>query len=151
MYSYALVKVRKNAKIRNPYNQIPHLTQDTIWESDKYTRKHHIQETSICEQFSFTQTIKTPTHFTEHSSSLIDIILTNNENHLLYSGVGDPFLNQEVRYHCHVFGTSLAFSTLLNLNANHISVIPGHTTKVIITFSEKKLQRPIGKVYTIKT
>ena len=59
---------------------------------------------SICEQFSFTQTIKTPTHFTEHSSSLIDIILTNNENHLLYSEVGDPFLNQEVRYHCPVFG-----------------------------------------------
>ena len=80
------------------------------------------------------------------SSSLIDIILTNNENHLLYSEVGDPFLNQEVRYHC----PSLAFSTLQNLNANHISVIPGHTTEVIITFLEEKLQRPIGKVYTIK-
>ena len=58
----------------------------------------------ICEQFSFTPTIKSPTHFTEHSSSLIDIILTNNENHLLYTEVGDPFLNQEVRYHCPVFG-----------------------------------------------
>ena len=22
-------------QIRNPYNQLPHLTQDTIWESDK--------------------------------------------------------------------------------------------------------------------
>ena len=35
---------------------------------------------------------------------LIDIILTNNENHLLYTEGGDPFLNQEVRYHCTVFG-----------------------------------------------
>ena len=25
----------------NRYNQVPHLTQDTIWESDKNTRKHH--------------------------------------------------------------------------------------------------------------
>ena len=59
---------------------------------------------SICEQFSFTQAINAPSHFTEHSSSLTDIILTNNENHLLYTEVGDPFLNQEVRYHCPVFG-----------------------------------------------
>ena len=48
---------------------------------------------SICEQFSLTQTINNPTHFTEHSSSLIDIILTNNETNMVYSGIGDPFLN----------------------------------------------------------
>ena len=29
------MKVKKVAKIRNRYNQIPHLTQDTTWESDK--------------------------------------------------------------------------------------------------------------------
>ena len=28
-------KVGEKAKIRNRYNQVPHLTQDTIWESDK--------------------------------------------------------------------------------------------------------------------
>ena len=37
-------KVMKNAKIRNRYNQVPHHTRDTIWESDKNTRKHHTQE-----------------------------------------------------------------------------------------------------------
>ena len=31
-------------KIRNRYNQAPHLTRDTIWESDKNTRKHNTQE-----------------------------------------------------------------------------------------------------------
>ena len=44
---YALVyasKVRKAAKIRNPYYQVPHLTQDTTWESDKNTIKHPKQE-----------------------------------------------------------------------------------------------------------
>ena len=28
-------KVRKAAKIKYRYNQVPHLTQDTTWESDK--------------------------------------------------------------------------------------------------------------------
>ena len=37
-------KVRKKAKIRNPYNQAPHLTQDTTWERNSNTIKHHIQE-----------------------------------------------------------------------------------------------------------
>ena len=59
---------------------------------------------SICEQFSFTQTINAPTHFIEHSSSLIDIIATNYENHLLFTEVGDHFLIQEVRYLCPIFG-----------------------------------------------
>ena len=37
-------KVRKAAKIRNRYNQVPHLTQDTTLESNKNTIKHHKQE-----------------------------------------------------------------------------------------------------------
>ena len=45
------LKVRKKAKIRNRYNQVTHLTQDTIWESDKHTRKHHIQESQEVSPF----------------------------------------------------------------------------------------------------
>ena len=37
-------KVKKKAKVRNRYNQVPHLTRDTIWKSDINTRKHHTQE-----------------------------------------------------------------------------------------------------------
>ena len=37
--SACLIKLRKMAKIRNRNNQIPHMTQDTIWESDK-TQEH---------------------------------------------------------------------------------------------------------------
>ena len=37
-------KVRKKAKIRNQCNQVPHLTQDTLWECDKSTRKQHLQK-----------------------------------------------------------------------------------------------------------
>ena len=41
-----IIQERKKAQIRNLYNQlhVPHLTQDTIWERDKHTRKHHIQK-----------------------------------------------------------------------------------------------------------
>ena len=43
---------RKKAKIRNQYNQATHLlTQDTAWESDKNTIKHHIQESQEVSPF----------------------------------------------------------------------------------------------------
>ncbi|MCG8113681.1 MAG: reverse transcriptase domain-containing protein [Candidatus Thiodiazotropha taylori] len=59
---------------------------------------------SLCTQFSLHQTISHPTHFTEHSSSLIDLILISNKEYLVLSDVGEPFLQQELRYHCPVFG-----------------------------------------------
>ena len=43
---------RKKAKIRDRYNQMPHLTQDTTSESDKNTRKHDIQESQEVSPFS---------------------------------------------------------------------------------------------------
>ena len=45
------IKVRKNAKIRNRYNLVPHLTQDNEWKSDKNTRKHYIQESQEAKPF----------------------------------------------------------------------------------------------------
>ena len=59
---------------------------------------------SLCTQFSLFQSITQPTRFTENSSSLIDVILVTNKENLILSGVGDPFLNQELRYHCPVYG-----------------------------------------------
>ena len=59
---------------------------------------------SLCTQFFLYQTITDPTHFTEHSSSLIDLIFTSNKDYLVLSDVGDPFLHQDLRYHCSVFG-----------------------------------------------
>ena len=35
MQPFSWLKVREVAKIRNRYDQVPHLTQDTTWESDK--------------------------------------------------------------------------------------------------------------------
>ena len=47
--------------------------------------------------------IVVPANFTEHSSSIIDLIFTSNKNSILLSGVGEPFLDQHVRYHCPVY------------------------------------------------
>ena len=38
------MEVRKKVNIRNNNNQVPHLTQDTTWESDQNTRKHRTQK-----------------------------------------------------------------------------------------------------------
>ena len=43
-------------------------------------------------KFSLTQVVNEPRHFTEHSSSLIDMMLVSNPNHVILNGVGDPFL-----------------------------------------------------------
>ena len=59
---------------------------------------------TVCQTFSLSQIISEPTHFTEHSSSLIDLLVVSNKDHVLLSGVGDPFLTQQVRYHCPIYG-----------------------------------------------
>ena len=48
--NYAII-VSKEAKIRNRYNQVTHLTQDATWESDKKTIKHDIQESQVASPF----------------------------------------------------------------------------------------------------
>ena len=46
------------------------------------------------------QLIKEPTNFTEHSSSIIDLIWVRNNNNILTSAVIDPFIPDQTRYHC---------------------------------------------------
>ena len=45
------IKVREKAKFRTRYNQVPHPTQDTMWERDKSTRKCHTQESQEASPF----------------------------------------------------------------------------------------------------
>ena len=59
---------------------------------------------SICQQFSLSQHITEPTHYTENSASLIDIIITSNSTNLYLTGVGVQFLSHFIRFHCSIFG-----------------------------------------------
>ncbi len=48
------------------------------------------------------QLITSPTHYTEHSNSLIDLIFVKDTHHVITSFVADPFIPDLVRYHCPV-------------------------------------------------
>ena len=58
---------------------------------------------NLCQYFGLEQLIKEPTHYTECSSSAIDLFLTSNCNNVFLTGVGDPFLEHNIRYHCPIF------------------------------------------------
>ncbi|MCG7879157.1 MAG: reverse transcriptase domain-containing protein, partial [Candidatus Thiodiazotropha endolucinida] len=51
-------------------------------------------------EYNLKQIITEPTHFTENSSSLIDLILVRNYSNVLTSGTIDPFMADYTRYHC---------------------------------------------------
>ena len=84
----------------------------------------------ICTQFSLYQTITEPTHFTEHSSSLIDVVFTSDNSNILYSGVAEPFLHQDIRYHC-PYMVSVNFK---RMSENLLPVVSGNMTKAIMIF-----------------
>ena len=57
----------------------------------------------LCQQFNLEQIITEPTNYTENSMSIIDLFLVSNKNRVLLSGVGEPFLDQNIRYHCPIY------------------------------------------------
>ena len=58
--------------------------------------------TSLFEPYGLVQLIDEPTHYIESSESIIDLMLTRNASSLL-CGVGDAFLDQNIRYHCPIY------------------------------------------------
>ena len=57
----------------------------------------------LCQYFNLEQLITEPTNFTETSSSTIDLFLISNKNDIILSGVGEPFLSKNVRYHSPIY------------------------------------------------
>ena len=88
---------------------------------------------SICQQYKLRRMITEQTHFTERSSSLIDIILVSNPSSSILSGVGDLFLNQEIRFHCSIF---IVFK-FLKLHKSQLKDIFGNTKTVTMKTKEK--------------
>ena len=56
----------------------------------------------LMSEYNLRQLISEDTHFTEHSSSLSDLILVRNDENILISIVIDPLIPEQVRYHCHI-------------------------------------------------
>ena len=57
----------------------------------------------LCQQYGLIQLINEATNITETSASIIDLIMVSNINSVDISGVGEPFLMQDIRYHCPTF------------------------------------------------
>ena len=57
----------------------------------------------LCQYFGLEQLIKEPTHYTKSSSSAIYLFLTSDSNNVFLTGIGDPFLEHNIRYHCSIF------------------------------------------------
>ena len=55
----------------------------------------------LMQEYSMKQLIIEPTNFTEHSSTLIDLILVRNTSNILTSGVIDTYKPNQVRYQSH--------------------------------------------------
>ena len=58
----------------------------------------HLQD--LNKTYNLKQLVNEPTHFTESSSSLIDVVLVNKINNILVSEVCDPFIPNLTRFHC---------------------------------------------------
>ena len=51
-------------------------------------------------QCNLKQIIREPTHCTESLSSLVDLFRFRNPANVLCSGIIDPFIRDQIRYHC---------------------------------------------------
>ena len=58
----------------------------------------------ILQIYNMDQLVTEPTHFTENSSTILDLIITNNPDNVYSSGVGENILDFNIRYHCPIFG-----------------------------------------------
>ena len=56
----------------------------------------------VMQEYNMEQLINEPTNFTEHSATLIDLILVPNDINILTSGVIDTFIPDQITYHCPV-------------------------------------------------
>ena len=50
--------------------------------------------------YNYDQLIDEPTHYTENSSSVIDLILVSKSENVIFSNVTSPFIPKLIRYHC---------------------------------------------------
>ncbi|PJE77812.1 hypothetical protein CI610_03256 [invertebrate metagenome] len=66
---------------------------------------HCLHLRNLLSTLNLTQSVASPTFFTESSSSLLDIICASDPFLVNMCHVGENFLDQPIRYHCPVYGT----------------------------------------------
>ena len=109
-------------------------------------KRLHGKSLPFAHSFLFPSAFNDYTHYTEHSSTSIDILLVSNNKHLIASGVAEPFLEQDIRFHC-PFLVSL---TLQSRNSSPICDIFGFILKANTYFVQKQAHLT-GHPYKIQT
>jgi hypothetical protein len=85
-------------------------------------------------QYSLQQLVEDPTNFTEHSSSLIDLILTNDVNFVSYAGVG-PLMSFLISFVNHAGSCFLIVTSLFGIVASAALKIVFKMSVVIFSIS----------------
>ena len=94
----------------------------------------------ICLQFNLEQLINEPTHYTESSSSIIDLFLSSKKKDtILLSGVGEPFLEQNIRYHCPIYCVFNFNKTVTASYERHIWLYDRGITKLCLMILDKQI------------
>ena len=82
--------------------------QNIIFTGDFNLNIHNVLSNrkinALCRDLSLTQHISEPTHYTESSQSTLDLIFSSNLDILYKAGVCDPVLDQDIRFHCPIYG-----------------------------------------------
>ena len=55
---------------------------------------------NLISSYNFSQLIDELTHYTDYSSSIIDLILVSKPENVIFSNVTSPFIPNLIRYHC---------------------------------------------------
>ena len=119
------------------------VTGDFNLDTPKHASNQNLRD--ICQHFNFDQLIVEPTHFTESSSSIIDLILTSTKSSILLSGVGDPSIDQSVQHHCPVY---FVLSTIRPLPQYQLDIF-GYTIEATINHLHAMFMKPTGNFQKI--
>ena len=75
------------------------------FNSDLLKPMHANRIQNLTNSYNLHQLIDEPTHYTENSSSLLDLAIVSKPENVVYSGVSSPFIPDLIRYHCPIIVT----------------------------------------------
>ena len=73
--------------------------------SDLLKPMHANRIQNLTNSYNLHQLIDEPIHYTENSSSLLDLAIISKPENVVYSGVSSPFIPDLIRYHCPIIVT----------------------------------------------
>ena len=106
----------------------------------------------LIENYNLKQFIQEDTHFTENSSSLLDLILVRNSSNVLTSGVSDSSIPDQIRFHCPILVMLKDFTPIIQTLQKTIVNYDRANFDIFRTqLTSYKLEENIGIAYVMGT